>query len=796
MNAGKNMGMPFYNRMRETKDIVGIVEEDKDANKIIVLSGTTGVGKSGLVCKLLNDELANWRSIRVGVSKSSIDTIENLHYLNAIYKAIYELAKKNLFDNIPTPAQQGTLSLKRIFQFIIGVAKAKAGIDEKIKLFEPVEDIGVIRKKDYIIDVLKRNHFIVNIENIQNIDTQSLEIFTEILKRVKGTTFVLEYTLGPKTKDDLMNFINELSTLEAVIFPYTIEKLAFEEAQKLAPQSAKTEYDENLLMNIYSQANGNLMQIILYNNNNGTEVNPIKASIDSLLRDEKYIVNIIYLNEGIINCTQLFQMILNSRRESPIKLSQPYLVSLLDGLIVKNIIIQNGDIIRISHDSIMAELEEQKVNPLLYSAYGQLTDYYWEQKQLDPFHDSSVERLFSLYLKFSDEAVTDILDDLKYIILKCKYPHTMIAKLSRLKDKLLEKQSNLGSKSIYEMILMMVGFSYDMDLGKVAQENLDIIYDSRNPLHRAYQVGILSLDCSSIKQRDLIRDMVAKAPKGSRLKLTMELCLLTAMMQACPLVESKKFAESLMFEKEYDNFLEYGFLLRNYAEMVDYTNESIELYKKCLQIFEQHKRKDLQAQIFISLSMSYSYKGLLETAKNYIMKALDISNRPLKENFVLNNLAVIEILAGSFTEQVEKDLNDSLLITSNEYEQVIIRCNLLIYYVMTRQNELARQTSQAIECCNYEKFEYEELQHIVYQNLMFYYETINSVEQQNYYATRIQDLIYQKDVGIGTKQLAELLLAKKRVAEIFYSNFPFRADFLGYWGFEISRDLEHFEPDV
>jgi predicted AAA+ superfamily ATPase len=85
--------MKFLNRVVEAEEISRLVLSDVSNNKIILVYGTTGVGKSGLVQKLLEDELSSQASIKVKVSKSSIDTIENLQYLNSIYRAVCAAGK-------------------------------------------------------------------------------------------------------------------------------------------------------------------------------------------------------------------------------------------------------------------------------------------------------------------------------------------------------------------------------------------------------------------------------------------------------------------------------------------------------------------------------------------------------------------------------------------------------------------------------------------------------------------------------------------------------------------------------
>lgn len=85
--------MSFVNRVKERRDLSSIMRQVNEDNCVIVLSGTTGVGKSGLTQYLLQNELNFKTSVCVHVSKSSPDSIDNSHYLNAVYRTFCQYAK-------------------------------------------------------------------------------------------------------------------------------------------------------------------------------------------------------------------------------------------------------------------------------------------------------------------------------------------------------------------------------------------------------------------------------------------------------------------------------------------------------------------------------------------------------------------------------------------------------------------------------------------------------------------------------------------------------------------------------
>ncbi|MBY0207169.1 tetratricopeptide repeat protein [Paenibacillus polysaccharolyticus] len=767
--------MTFYNRVQETRDIVKIMEDKKSWNKIILLYSPSGVGKSGLVQKLFNEEFKDYLSFRVKVSRSSPDTIENLCYINRLYKEISELAK-NEAQSIPTPEGHALKNLKGIALFFYNFLRNKVGIENENKLYESSEDIGITRKKDYLIHVLSTQTFFISIENIQNIDTQSIEILSDILKKVSNLKLIFEYTSEIEDYKDVstsvVRFMEQLDLDKNTSYEcYEIKKMDFIEAKKLIPPTALIT-DLEKVKEIYDNGYGNLQRMKLLTSDIPSENSPIQYSLEKLDSSERYVVNTVYLNEGKIDSTLLVQLLTNEQDQF-LLFTQQKVAEILKKLEQKYIISTISNEIEISHDSIILELERQSHNPTLAAAYRLLTNYY--NKSRNEMRDNNVatEKLFMLYLKFHDESIIGILKEIKEMIIQQKYPQRILSKLVYLRDKLLDK-NNPNIRISDEISLALLEVSYQMELGQFAEESLNIIYNKANPLHRAYYVGLKVLNNNNSETQDEVQQLIQDEVQGSQCRLTMELMLLSSMMETKGLHESKVFAQKMLSVKSYEKYMEYAFLLRNYAELVEST-ESLKLYNKCLEIFDSFNRKDLQAQIYISIAMCHSYLGELDAAKEDLEMAVELSEGKVKENMILNNYAVIDMLSGNFTEPVLKNLKDALLLTSNPYEKIIVKCNLLVFYTVKKDYTIAHELCREIEQSEFENYKYEEFLHIVYSNLSFYYQEINNPNQ----------LIYSKEISELQSVRAENL------NPYVTPNTPYRLDFLGYWNIEVSRDLQH-----
>ena len=71
---------------------------------------------------------------------------------------------------------------------------------------------------------------------------------------------------------------------------------------------------------------------------------------------------------------------------------------------------------------------------------------------------------------------------------------------------------------------------------------------------------------------------------------------------------------------------------------------------------------------------------------------------------------------------------------------------------------------------------------------MFYYTWQNNTEKIHEYRNYIHELIKRLDSSSYTYKIAKLQFEKKVDQSVFYSQFPYRVDFLGYWDFNICLD--------
>lgn len=774
------MKTQLLDRKIETNDVLQIINTATDDNKILFLTGISGVGKSGLVEKLTQDTSLSQTILSIKVSKSSVDTIENQQYFNALYKVVTKYAKNKIFDRVPSPTQQSVKSIKNLIRVLVSIAKSKLGISDIALLSEPEENESIVRKKDYLLYILKKTNIIIDIENIQNIDTQSLEILKEIINESTQKTFIFEYTLTGKEHEHFENLYKEFREICSDIWCYKVEKMDFLIAKNLAPKGIYINDEE--LRTLYEKSQGNLMEIILASENISKTVSNIDAKIKQLSKNEKYLLYIIFLNEDTVLYDELATMVIESENE--ITLDFKKLNTLIAGMCEKNILVTDNNFVKIKHDSISDTLQQYIQTPILYCAYSTLKKYYNDNLETN---NAAIEKLLSLYLKFSDPDLLVLLPKIKQFILNIKYPNLIIKKLDYFRECMLDISSQ-GFYGTYYLTLTIVEICLNKKMGNEAQKNLELIYDETNAYHIALQAQIYSLQ-ENMEAHEALCKLVQSTPDGSRLRLICEICLLYLKTKLLSSDITRTYGEKLIKTVQYQQYIEYAYLLRNFAELCDKTAECTKLYLEAIEIFKNQKMYHEMAAIYLSLSMINAYDGNLSKSKQYIDDAMYLDNRELSLCYILNNKSVLEILEKSYSDITEKNLRNALLLSVSKYETIIVNSNLLVYYCLTNNFDKANTIASIIEKSNYKDFQYEELLHIVYQDLYYFYKVSNyNQTKKNYYYNQILRLVHSPNTRESTKLLAS---GMNHLIESndYYAQFPFRVDFLGYWEFTIDSEL-------
>lgn len=785
----------FFDRTDERNGICQQICKNKNNSQIIVLVGTTGVGKSALAQKLLCDELAKFKSITLQIGKNSVSTIENMSYFNMLYKKVAELALEQPHLSIKTPKHYEMEKLSSWSHIVIGAIKDYFHIDSTYHISEPTEEYSISRKKDYIISVLKNGPFIVDIQNIQNIDTQSAELIQSIMCNVNSVTWLLEFTLQNDGIDEqFYSFASEWKSLGMLWSVYEIHRLDFDLAFNLVPHEIQNPWCRKRLEQQYKKSQGNLLTLMVIPKNLDDSDDYIRTKLESLTQDEKYITYLLYLNEDSISESILLSILTRpSAHDKKMLFSYNRAKQLLQLLTNENIISQEYGSYNIKHDSIRFAISQLPSEPSLFLAYRTLSCYYHEMITANSLDwQESTRHLFSLYIRFHDENLIELLPKLRVIITSAKYPKDIVQKIEHYKTMMIQcGQSDINI--IYSVVRFLAELCIKLQYADEARDNLTFLYSICT---NQYLIGLDGAICAlrnSPENWKRIDDLIQSASNAPRLRLSLCLCRLRMMMRSRSSENSKAYAFELLECNDYKDLLEYGFLLYNFAEFAETSDEALKYYQQALYYFQKYGLVTIQAEVKISMSMSYSYSGQLAKARIALHEAKELALDQIPETVFLNNSAVIDILDNKADIQVINRLADAALICANPYEKLIIQSNLLTGLIICGNMNQAAELAREIETASYEQYQYEDFLHIVTQDLYFYYSTTQNKDKTTYYRDKLIALACRENINEWTKKLIQAMLGMRSDVSEYYAQFRYRVDFLGFWGIEISRDLENYQ---
>lgn len=778
------MSGKFYDRVNERRNLSEMIQKRDDTKtRIIVLLGYSGVGKSSLMKKLFETAFQHQCHLQVRIQKPLSATVENDYFFNRLFDAVLEKSKSELAqDNL---SLSGPLESFRIGQLLHLFAHAFAS---KLHIEEAIDDkaINLLQKRDFIVGFLSKTPHIVDIENIQCIDMHSFEVICSIIEQTPASTYVLEYTLSGKEDDPYLDFYSALESLHADVDEFCLGSLNETDALKLLPSGVYSAVQREFALTLYHKKHGNLYQLIHFKERkwaSSEDPDEIDAAIRALLGDRRestavYLLDLIYLEDKQITLRQL-----RTFATTPEWTGQSVLVPVkafsdaVKRLKELRILEMEGGALRI-HDSILEALDHQDVNPMLFHAYRTLTSYYTEWRPSGPEQQvHRLSRLFSLYLRFADRQLLSILPDIRRVLLAERYPKMIYDTLLEFRLTLL-RQTNPDPVLYREICRLLVEICIESGEPDTGWDILKGIYGLSESEERLLKGRLLELGMQRADM-DALDALIRESDKDSHERFLLEMSRLHVAMRLLPQAKSMILAKEITENEQYKQYREYAFALANLAELVDSPIQAIELYKDGIQLLEERGEQSLAGHLYANICMSLAYMGQLEIAKSYLERARESG---ADEAMYINNRVALELLAGEVSEESVAALKDALLLNSNEFEQLIIHNNILIALVLLNDWKLADKQYEFLVNSGFEKFEYGEFLHLCYQNLLFYCRTRKRKKKAETYIRALERLCRAPDTNEGTRSLIKAMLGQEPNADIFYAKFPYRAEFLCYWG--------------
>lgn len=763
----------FLNRHKEQGELTTLLQNESNENQIILLTGYSGVGKTGLMRQLFSTTLYGNNHIRLQISKKASQSIENGYYINRLYKALFMQFSKNA--SISNYRFLFSPIIKNVLVTLVRSILGYFGKPESDYIIEPEADPSLIRKRDYIVACLKSKTYIIDIENIQNIDALSLEIIADIISKTTGTKWVFEYTLQNRSHSDFINFLGELQDCNANITKYYIQQLDVSIAIDLLPEKNLSAQEKNRAATLYKNSYGNLFEIIYFDLwNTSTNESSLKELVVNLChtkskKNHLFILDLIFLNDGSFH-KQTLHTIVTTSKYSHIHDSLFY--KIVKELIKEKLIAEDEDCYTI-HDSLFDELAKQSPNSVLYSAYSELVNYYTCQNSIG-FLEKELH-LFSLFLQFADDRLLTILPDIKQYVLGSNSPQKMIEILTLFKSK-YEKHPVANLTVFKEMHIFLAEVYIRAGNKEAAQLTLDSFSNKLESPQLRYlqaQVYELSMQGSVCPKIDSI---LTHVKSNSLEELLIKLCKLHIMMRCCSEKETIEYAKEICRNKAYRKYPAYAFALASYSELQNSSKVSLNCCKAGIKLLTKSKYREFVCYLHLNMGAYYAYSDNYEQGKALIELARDEN---VDYYMYLNNISALELFRYRVSEAVCNNLRDALLLVSNRFEYLIIRNNLLIAYTLLEKWELAKNEYEYLLDSGFESFQYDEFLQMNYQNQLFYCIKTNDEIGITKHAKQIIKIVQNPNTNEGTRKVAQDMLEKSRSKNL---TVPCRPEMLCFWG--------------
>jgi hypothetical protein len=795
----------FINRSSELEKLRLAIEDTRETNKIVFLTGPSGIGKSALARKVLESE-GNRPAIRVEVVAG---TYTEGFYLSEIARALDSEASSSLalitlqsfLQRIPTPEMRRlynhTLLSSVSTSIPVPLAKAVGDIIERKvnwgmfdpdRIFRSTESDAVLMLHSYVHYILSKTRLVLDIENAQAIDHASLRLLSESLKTQTGQFIILEYTTDKPNLHSLDDLKRRFEATRSDIRHFPLRKLPFGDVLKLIDNDEVT----RLLQRAYVSYNGNLRQLrdldLLVSAGSGMPSFDLELEgstgvrLESLSKRLLMTLSFVASHQGKVShdLLRILQLYTSPGPELFLDFDQS-----LNQLTALEILLDNGHSVFLAHDSYLYSILASGI----FERYLVLANEAWARLYQRLYRDgdytalTKMEVLFQLFhfsLQTDSGRLFDVMDDIKAIAINSLYPRSTLALLDRLRESTTAHR-RLASDVRSRITFSLLDVYYALGLFKEALDTLDSLSESSDLRKDLYRAALLDRLDRHREAIEFIRDKLStKNSWPAWCELSLKLILMTSHRSLNEMTQCEIIFKSIRKTRQYRDVPEYGYFLRN-AEIVLAFEASLSYLQQSIDWFRRFEMPSAEGHSHISLAMNLARLGSLDAAMREIDLAEQaLAGKTMERHVILNDRAAILLHTENLSNAPEELLNSALVTVTTSFDKIIILTNLLIARslrgILQHNDELEGELLSAL---NEQPDRY--LHRHVFFNLAYYAQ----LKDDKLRCTKFMDLA--RDVG-DEDNYWEFRLRGGVLRDsnyLFLSRFPFAAGFISYWHFPI-----------
>lgn len=784
------MESDFVNRKSEFIFINDWINTPAKKNKGVFMYAKSGIGKSRFVSEFFNSELPDHIKIKVDMLGTDTSSIGSYSFLMRLYRKVIVETEKNgqlpLLHRISTSAGMSVGYIAEV-NFSLSLTD-KHGYAEQISQIMSYLTHKLSGKQPYIIDI----------ENFQLVDAESLECFNQLFCIGSQHRFIFEFTMAPDhfTSEFYHIFSKVSSVLDCKL--YELKKLKLKEINVLCERKG---LPSRTAKELYEKNDGNLFPLVMLEHlPDRISMQPLHDILNTLNQDQQIILFLLELSQGEIAAETIEKIfavgtcILSGNK----KYNETYLHCQYVAMEQKNIIFLEGQNIKISQDQLLELITEYRNNPNYYLAWSLYENYHQQVLSKLPAHDREphILALLHIYTIFPDIKIYSILLDLTTIILQ-QPPQKIIEKICLIRKHLeLHNENNLLNDFLTRYladVCITVGQWHE------ALEQIRNCYSEDNPWQACYLAATIAANPQLPDAEERILRMRKKHEASILHYMSLTVSLLSFYLRTVPEQKVRPIAKQYLREFAGRENLNYAFLLKMYSNTQN-NETAIRILEHANRIFQAYHREDLIVMNMITIASRNVYMGRIEAGINIlydIEKAIENQNIPIRVHYVLNNKSAISLLTGNISEQTEQDLLTALYSTSSMFEKAIILCNLMIYLIQSKRFLEAEKVFKQIHSLELSQYNNIDLEFILLKNTLFYHTAQNNKKEMLQTREKLISFSLSDDCPNDIRQHIMSLLSQKSFTVIqsdtekpFFAQFPFQAEFIGYWQCEVCCDAQ------
>ncbi|MCT7568085.1 hypothetical protein [Aliarcobacter butzleri] len=816
---------PFVNRYT----ILNFFSKDIDNNlgkSASIIYSKSGIGKSRLCEEILKDVKNSLAKVKVSINNSKVDYSQDGFYIKQIAKEINKNSSSinsiSMEEFLQMDAEKDTNELMyKIANDYMEKSSVLKNVKDVISKFFSIGNFNSNKIFDsnlaesiklsykYIEYCCKNNYFIINIENIQNIDITSLELLVKLTSKTEKLYLLLEYTiLSNKNSlilDELQNSLSQVTNLK--IEAKELEQLNENELIKLL--ESNNDLLKQYIKTSYAKWDGNLRPFVNLHYNLPSSQEEIK----NFISNSNNTINNIVINDILgLNSKEIFLLIFIAIHGDSVELNlinQIHNINIttdisnifdfeleLNKLVEKRFLAEYNKSYMINDDTILDILlnfrnfSSKKIlaTQLWLAIYTQIynnENHYFISKSALIFNILN----FSVQLQ-EEQNILKYLNELMFL-----FRNSTPIWVKDWIQKILDSIKNSTNEYINNLIIIRLSeITQNLSLYDTSYSLVSSIKSQDDNLLLIKAI-LLENNSKPNEALDIIDAIFEKENLNTRLYLVCKINQISSLRSINDYKKAEKLFKKLLDNDEYKNYLEFGFVLRLAGTIFD-SRKALPFVIQSIEHFHSYNAQIQELHSRIELSVMYIYNKDFELAREQLDIASKISQENFIENYIIaNNLAIVNLYQNKDISNTYIMLKKCLSVVQTPFDKLALHINLLISAnCLNLDEELILNLCTTIdELCLLDNISDKEIKRISYLNLMFSSKKLGNEEKFNIYKNRFQNIIvpgnkYELDRKFRMLINDELNLSIQENCVDYFITCE-----LSHWSIEFDNILKNFE---